>query len=146
MTAPSTVVSLQRPPPPLAFTTKTEERSRKGTIKERVREFAERRRGLEPESRFLLLVTTARRSEIKVKHGFLQPVCPLPVCAHCYLGAFHSEITAAQGERFRRSHISTSFNGLQCLKEPQGRGGGGVEGTQREREREEVEKTSQNSR
>lgn len=73
LTAPSAVVSLQRPPPALMSPGRTEEQEKEKRGK---RGATSRRRG-ERRASF----DNGRLERNKNKHGFLQPRCPLPVCA-----------------------------------------------------------------
>lgn len=73
LTAPSAVVSLQRPPPALMSPGRTEEQEKEKRGK---RGATSRRRG-ERRASF----DNGRLERNKNKHGFLQSRCPLPVCA-----------------------------------------------------------------
>lgn len=123
LTAPSAVVSLQRPPPALMSAGRTEEQEKEKRGK---RGATSRRRG-ERRASF----DNGRLERNKNKHGFLQSRCPLPVCAAPVLPGGLSFIdkhhTRGVGGCFIRSHIS-AFLKRRLL-------GGGAG--------EEVEKTSQ---
>ena len=115
MTAPSAVVSLQRPPPPLIFSVRTEEERGNGGVEEGGR----KKDGARGEVVHPLTMMRLKKKKKKKKKTKNKKQRPFPFCARRVTwGPFHSEISISrEGERFIRSHSS---KGLRCLEEPQG--------------------------